>query len=58
MAENDVNIAKSGQTRVFVQYEGSSPAAGYIIYCSDCTATDSSTGVQQVYNGSTWKNAW
>ena len=36
----------------------SSPAAGYIIYCSDCTATDSSTGVQQVYNGSTWKNAW
>ena len=36
----------------------SSPAAGRTIYCSDCTATDSSTGVQQVYNGSTWKNAW
>ena len=31
---------------------------GGTIYCSDCTATDSSTGVQQVYNGSTWKNAW
>lgn len=31
---------------------------GGTIYCTDCTATDSSTGVQQVYNGSTWKNAW
>lgn len=36
----------------------SSPATGLTLYCTDCTATDSSTGVQQVYNGSTWKNAW
>lgn len=33
-------------------------AAGTVIFCSDCTATDSSTGVQQTYNGSAWKNAW
>lgn len=32
--------------------------SGAEIYCSDCTATDSSTGVKQVYNGSTWKNCW
>lgn len=32
--------------------------AGAEIYCSDCTATDSSTGVKQVYNGSAWKNCW
>lgn len=32
--------------------------AGAEIYCTDCTATDSSTGVKQVYNGSTWKNCW
>ena len=36
----------------------SSPLAGRTIYCSDCTATDSSTGVTQTYNGSTWKNHW
>lgn len=32
--------------------------AGAEIYCSDCTATDASTGVKQVYNGSAWKNCW
>lgn len=32
--------------------------AGAEIYCSDCIATDSSTGVKQIYNGSTWKNCW
>jgi hypothetical protein len=36
----------------------SSPATGYIIFCTDATATDSSTGVMQVWNGSVWKNAW
>lgn len=36
----------------------SSPTAGLHIYCSDCTATDASTGVLQVYNGSAWKNCW
>lgn len=31
---------------------------GLQIFCSDCTATDSSTGVMQIWNGSTWKNLW
>jgi hypothetical protein len=35
-----------------------SPATGLTLYCTDATATDSSTGVMQVYNGSVWKNAW
>jgi len=34
------------------------PATGYVIYNTDATATDGSTGVMQVWNGSTWKNAW
>lgn len=32
--------------------------AGVEVYCTDCTATDGSTGVKQTYNGSTWKNHW
>lgn len=32
--------------------------AGLTIYCSDCTATDASTGVNQTWNGTTWKNCW
>jgi len=36
----------------------SSPATGYILFCTDAIADDSSTGVMQVYNGSVWKNAW
>lgn len=36
----------------------SSPVQGLVIFCTDCTATDASTGVLQCYNGSTWKNAW
>ena len=36
----------------------SSPATGYIIYNTNATATDGSTGVMQVWNGSAWKNAW
>ena len=35
-----------------------SPSAGWTIYCTDCTANDSSTGVTQTYNGSAWKNHW
>lgn len=35
-----------------------SPAAGATVYCTDCTATDASTGVMQTYNGSGWKNNW
>lgn len=34
------------------------PSAGAYIYCTDCTATDGSTGVGQTYNGTTWKNHW
>lgn len=32
--------------------------AGDTFYCTDCTATDTSTGVMQTWNGSTWKNNW
>ena len=35
-----------------------SPATGLTLYCTDCTATDASTGVMQTYNGSAWKNNW
>lgn len=35
-----------------------SPVTGLTLYCTDCTATDSSTGVMQTYNGSVWKNNW
>ncbi len=31
---------------------------GMTIYNTNATATDGSTGVMQVWNGSTWKNAW
>jgi hypothetical protein len=36
----------------------SSPATALELFCTDCTAVDGSTGVKQVYNGSTWKNCW
>lgn len=36
----------------------SSPATGLTLYCTDCTATDASSGVMQTYNGATWKNNW
>ena len=36
----------------------SSPATGLTLYCTDCTANDSSVGVMQTYNGSSWKNHW
>ncbi len=36
----------------------SSPATGLTLFCTDCTATDASTGVMQTYNGSAWKNNW
>lgn len=34
------------------------PSIGTTIFCSDCTATDSSTGVTQTYTSSGWKNNW
>lgn len=36
----------------------SSPATGLTLFCTDCTATDASTGVMQTYNGTSWKNNW
>lgn len=36
----------------------SSPVAGLEVFCTDCTATDASTGVTTTYNGSAWKNNW
>ena len=35
-----------------------SPEIGWTIFCTNCTANDSSTGVVQTYNGSAWKNHW
>lgn len=32
------------------------PADGLIIFCTDCTATDGSTGVSQTYSSSAWRN--
>lgn len=31
---------------------------GLTVFCTDCTATDGSTGVSQTYQGSSWKNWW
>lgn len=31
---------------------------GLTIFCTNCTATDASTGVMQTWNGSAWKNNW
>lgn len=36
----------------------SSPSAGLTLFCTDCTANDSTTGVMQTYSGSAWKNYW
>lgn len=36
----------------------SNPATALTLFCTDCTATDTSTGVTQTWNGSTWKNHW
>ena len=33
-------------------------SAGVTVFCTDCTANDSSTGVLQTYNGTAWKNHW
>jgi len=41
-----------------VNRDALSPEIGWTIFCTDCTANDSSTGVVQTYNGSTWKNHW
>jgi len=34
------------------------PAQWLQIICTDCTATDASVGVLQIYNGTVWKNAY
>jgi hypothetical protein len=33
-----------------------SPSNGLIIFCTDCTATDASTGVSQTYSSGSWRN--
>lgn len=33
-----------------------SPATGLMLFCTDCTATDGSTGVSQTYSSSAWRN--
>ena len=65
---NDRSIPDVGTVKIIIQSgppqytttqrDSLSPSAGWTIYCTDCTATDSSTGVVQTYNGSTWKNHW
>ncbi|MBK9329044.1 MAG: hypothetical protein IPM95_06965 [Sphingobacteriales bacterium] len=35
-----------------------SPDNWLMIICTNCTATDGSTGVLQIWNGTTWKNAY
>ena len=34
----------------------SSPATGLQVFCSDCIATDGSTGVSQTYSSGSWRN--
>ena len=51
-------VARLGRFTTTQRNAISSPATGYAIYNTDATATDGSTGVMQVYNGSTWKNCW
>ena len=68
LATNDRSIPDVGTVKIIIQSgppqytttqrDSLSPSAGWTIYCTDCTATDSSTGVVQTYNGSTWKNHW
>ena len=53
------NIIQNGPPQyTTTERDALSPALGWTIYCTDATANDSSTGVVQTYNGSTWKNHW
>lgn len=36
----------------------SSPQNGLQVFCTDCTATDGSTGVMQTYSSSSWRNSY
>lgn len=68
LATNDRSIPDVGTVKIIIQSgppqytttqrDALSPSAGWTIYCTDCTANDSSTGVTQTYNGTTWKNHW
>ena len=57
-------VCNGGDGFVFPSLSGAqisalvSPVAGQSVFCTDCTANDSTTGVLQVYNGSNWKNCW
>lgn len=39
-----------------VQRDAITPVDGLMIFCTDCTATDASTGVSQTYSSSQWRN--
>jgi hypothetical protein len=58
------NLSGDGAPFIFAKYTSAlrpSPALSWQhITCTDCTATDGSTGVEQMYNPntSTWKNLW
>ena len=65
----DLNINGKGTGSIIlnsplapVQYTSTtrpvSPTQWTVIICTNCAATDGSTGVMQTYNGSAWKNAW
>lgn len=68
LATNDRSIPDVGTVKIIIQSgppqytttqrDALSPSAGWTIYCTDATANDTSTGVMQTYNGSTWKNHW
>lgn len=68
IATNNRSILDVGTAKIIIQNgppqytttdrDSLTPATGWTIYCTDCTANDSSTGVVQTYNGSTWKNHW
>ena len=62
---NDNGFQMSSTTKPFYppkmtesERDAMTVSEGATMYCTDCTATDSSTGVTQTYNGSTWKNHW
>lgn len=57
-------VCSGGDGFVFPSLSGAqisalvSPVAGQSVFCTDCTANDSTTGVLQIWNGLKWKNCW
>lgn len=60
----NTNIKGDGAPYIFAKYTSATrpipPTSWQHILCTDCTATDGSTGVEQMYNPNTatWKNLW